>query len=100
MANHKTVIEVTKITGKCPVYKVGDKAVIENSALNVKETDALCLKAIGNANYWLVYDAGDEDDIKAGTVEGFDEYKCPELGEPYTPYGPVFFRMYSIPKDE
>ena len=98
MTRHKTVIEVTKISGKCPIYKVGDKAVIEDSALNLKETDAVCMKAIGHWNYWLLYDAGGEEDAKAGVVEGFDEFQCPELGEPYTPYGKVFFRMRRIPK--
>ena len=45
---YKVVLEVVGCKGECPIgYRVGDKIVIEEEQLNLKETDKVCLYALG-----------------------------------------------------
>ena len=39
-------IVVHKISGYCPVYKVGDKIVIDDPEIVLEKTDALCMHAL------------------------------------------------------
>jgi len=36
-------IEVCEIRGKCPVYKVGDKIIVDGPNVVLEETDAVCV---------------------------------------------------------
>jgi uncharacterized repeat protein (TIGR04076 family) len=41
------VIKVREIVGRCPVYKMGDKIVIEDGCrVNLKETTAICMHSL------------------------------------------------------
>ena len=43
----KLIIEVIEIEGKCPVYSVGDRIVLdEGYKVNLKETDNICIHKI------------------------------------------------------
>ncbi len=45
----RLVIQVKEIKGTCPVYKVGDKIVLDDGyRLNLKETTALCMHSISS----------------------------------------------------
>ncbi len=45
----KLVIEVIAIKGKCPVYKVGNRIILdEGYRLNLKKTDAVCLHSLAS----------------------------------------------------
>ncbi|MFQ6070562.1 MAG: TIGR04076 family protein [Candidatus Aminicenantales bacterium] len=45
----KLVVEVIEIEGKCPVYSVGNKIVLdEGYKLNLKETDAVCMHSLAS----------------------------------------------------
>lgn len=45
----KLEIRVVEIRGKCPpVFKLGDKIVIEGPKINLKETDAVCTHAFAS----------------------------------------------------
>ena len=39
----KVVARIDEIVGECPVYKGGEKIVIEGNRINMGETDAICL---------------------------------------------------------
>lgn len=39
-------IKVREIKGRCPVYKVGDKIVIDDPRILPEKTDALCTYAL------------------------------------------------------
>ena len=39
-------IVVHEIRGKCPVYKVGDKIVIDDPEIVLERTDVLCIHAM------------------------------------------------------
>ncbi len=45
----RLVILVKEIKGRCPVYKIGDKIVLDDGyRLNLKETDALCMHSMSS----------------------------------------------------
>ena len=45
----RLVITVDEIQGRCPVYKVGDKIVLEEGfRINMEETDAVCLHSLAS----------------------------------------------------
>lgn len=45
----KLIIEVIDIKGKCPVYKLGDKIVLdEGYRVNLKKTDHLCFHSLAS----------------------------------------------------
>ena len=45
----RLVIQVVSIKGHCPVYKVGDKIVLdEGYKLNLKETTAVCMHSLAS----------------------------------------------------
>ena len=45
----KLVITVEKIQGRCPVYKVGDKIVLDSGyRFNLQETTAVCMHSLAS----------------------------------------------------
>ena len=43
------IVEVKEIRGNCPVYKVGDKIVINDGyVVNLLETDAICMHSVSS----------------------------------------------------
>lgn len=43
------VIEVIEIIGRCPVYKIGDKIVLdEGYKINLKKTDNICMHSLAS----------------------------------------------------
>ena len=45
----KLVIRVKEIKGRCPVYRVGDKIVLdEGYRFNLKETDNVCMHSLSS----------------------------------------------------
>lgn len=50
----KLIIEVAEIRGKCPVYKKGDKIVIDGPEIVLEETDAICIHALAPLLHYVV----------------------------------------------
>lgn len=48
------VIEVAEIRGKCPVYKVGDKIVIDGPMILPDKTDVICIHALASLLHYAV----------------------------------------------
>ena len=45
----KLIIEVIEINGECPVYKIGNRIVLDESyKVNLKETDNICMHSLGS----------------------------------------------------
>ncbi len=47
-------ITVKEIRGKCPVYKLGDRIVIEGPEVKLDETDAICTHAFASLLPYIV----------------------------------------------
>jgi len=93
-------IEVCEIKGKCPVYNVGNRMVIDNPKIVLEETDAVCVHALSSLlHYVIALDEG-VDPRKLGlSKESENAYiQCVDPGQPYTDGGTVVFRCRRIGK--
>jgi len=89
-------IVVHEIRGECPVYKVGDKMVIEGPKIVLEETDAVCVHALSTLLHYVVALDEGADAVKLGLTKPEEkEYaymQCVDPGEPYTHGGTVVFK--------
>lgn len=86
-AKYKVVAKIDSVYGKCPVYKGGEKIVMEDGTLNLQETDAVCLQLLGtliheymvkqHRNYWETSETLDSWDYSK------EKTKCPRVGPPF-----------------
>lgn len=93
-------IEVCEIKGKCPVHKVGDKAVIDGPRIVLEKTDAVCVHALSSLlHYVIALDEG-VDPRKLGLSKDIKNayIQCVDPGQPYTDGGTVVFRCRRIVK--
>ena len=93
-------IVVHEIRGSCPVYKVGDKMLIDDPRVLVDKTDAICTHALSSLlHYVLVLEEG-VDPVKLGLSKPEDRehayIQCVDPGKPYTEGGTVIFRCRRI----
>jgi len=94
---------VCEIRGKCPVYKVGDKIVIEGPEILLDESDALCTHALSSLLHYVVAFQEEADPVRLGLCKlgERDAYiQCVDPGEPYTDGGTVIFRCRKIGKEK
>lgn len=96
-------IEVCEIRGKCPVYKVGDRIVIDDPQVVLESTDALCVHALSSLlHYLLVLDSG-ADPVRLGLSKHGDSdhsyIQCVDPGEPYTEGGTVIFKIKRVKQE-
>lgn len=111
MVRNQVIMEVVEVKGRCPLYKIGDKIVIDPvpgedvSMINLRETDAVCTRILGGAllsyHAWLEYAKPGPDDSKETRpwqrALGPDYSKCPMVGPPYSKCGYVVFEAYGVP---
>lgn len=51
----KLIIEVKEINGNCPVYKIGDKIVLDDGyKVNLTQTSAICMHSIASVMPYYV----------------------------------------------
>ncbi len=93
-------IVVHEIRGRCPVYKVGDRIMIDDPKILLEKTDALCIHVLPSLlHYALIMEAGG-DPVKLGLSKPEDKkyayIQCVDPGEPYTEGGTVIFKCRRI----
>jgi len=93
-------IEVCEIKGKCPVYKVRDRMVIDAPKIVLEKTDAVCVHALSSLLHYVVALDEGVDPRKLGlSKNGENAYiQCVDPGQPYTDGGTVVFRCQKIGK--
>lgn len=93
-------IVVNKIIGKCPVYKVGDRIVIDDPEILLDKTDALCTHALSTLLHYVLILEHDWCPVKLGLTTPDDPenayMQCVDPGEPYTKGGTVIFKCRRI----
>jgi len=97
-------IEVCEVRGYCPVYKVGDKIVVDDPEIVLERTDALCVHALSSLlHYVLVLERG-ADPVELGLSKPEDRghayIQCVDPGEPYTRGGTVIFKVRRVGKEK
>jgi uncharacterized repeat protein (TIGR04076 family) len=97
-------IEVVEVRGHCPVYRVGDKIVIDDPVVVLEKTDALCTHALSSLLHYVLVLERDPDSAELGlTKPGDSEHayiQCVDPGEPYTKGGTVVFRLRRAEKEK
>jgi len=98
MGKYRVIYEVEEIRGTCPIYKIGDKIVIDpkfpTEIINLKESTAVCLRVLDNIDFNLIYAAAPDNVVEhLGVKTGECRIACPMPGPPYTPCGYVIFRV-------
>ena len=93
-------IEVIEIRGRCPVYKVGDRIIIDGPRIVLDKTDALCIHALSVIlHYAVALDEG-VSPLKLGLTKGTDSenayVQCVDPWKPYTDGGTVIFRIRKV----
>ena len=91
-------IKVCEVKGICPVYKVGDRAIIDGAKIVLDKTDALCVHALSTLLHYVVALDEGADPLKLGLSKN-KEYaymQCVDPGEPYTEGGTVVFQCRRI----
>jgi len=96
----KLIIEVSEIRGKCPVYKVGDRIVIDGPEIVLEKTNAICIHALAPLLHYVVALRDGMDPRKLGLSKEKDVayIQCVDPGEPYTEGGTVIFKCYRVDK--
>ncbi|NJE46107.1 TIGR04076 family protein [Thermococcus sp. GR7] len=93
-------IRVVEIRGKCPVFRSGDKIVIDGPTINLKETDALCTHALASLLPYIVALRKGIKPKELGLGRGEKAYvQCLDPGPPYTDGGTVIFEI-TVVRDE
>ncbi|MCG2828896.1 TIGR04076 family protein [Methanothermobacter sp. K4] len=93
-------VRVHEIRGYCPVYREGDRIIINDPEIDIEETDALCTHALSTILHYTTILERKWCPVELGlTVEGDEEHaymQCVDPGEPYTDGGTVIFRVRRI----
>ncbi len=90
------VITAKEIRGHCPVFKLGDKIVIESPSIIPERTDALCVHALGSMLSMIIALSRGISFKELGLAkeEGDVGYvQCLDPGPPYTLGGTVLFEI-------
>jgi len=91
----KLIIEIVEIQGNCPVYKLGNKIVLnEGYKVNLKETDNICLHSLASLlPYYNSLSKGVSPVTLGLAREGKDAYiQCLDP-QKYTGGGTVTFKV-------
>jgi len=91
---------VVEIKGKCPVFKLGDRIVVEGPEIKLDETDAVCTHAFASLLPYIVALRKGIKPSELGLGRGDKAYiQCLDPGPPYTDGGTVIFEITVI-RDE
>ena len=87
--------KVCEIRGRCPVYKLGDRIVVDDPEIVLSQTDALCTHALSTLLHYVTILEHDWCPVKLGLTTPEDAehayLQCVDPGMPYTEGGTVIF---------
>jgi uncharacterized repeat protein (TIGR04076 family) len=97
---YRLIVRAKEIRGKCPVFETGDRIVIESPHIIPKETDAICVHALGSMLTMITalsHGIGFKE-LGLAHQEGDIGYiQCLDPGPPYTQGGTVIFEIKREP---
>jgi len=89
------IITVEKIRGNCPIYKTGDKIVINEFCINSKDSQNICIHAFAAMTTLLsaFLHGASAKELGIGSQENIGYIQCPDPGPPCTKGGTVLFKL-------
>lgn len=95
MSGYRLTITVKEIKGKCPVYKPGDKIVIDDFCINVRESKDVCMHAFSAmiTSICALAHGYSARKLGIGSEDKVGYLQCPDPGPPFTMGGTVLFQI-------
>lgn len=94
---YRLTITVKEIRGRCPVFKIGDKIIVESPKIITAKSDSLCIHALGCMLSMVVPLSHGISFKQLGLTREEGEEKgyvqCLDPGRPYTDGGTVLFEI-------
>jgi len=93
---YRLVITVKEIRGRCPVFDVGDKIVVEEPRIIPEKTNAICVHALGSMLSMIIALSRGVGFKELGLTKKDDNVgyaQCFDPGAPYTTGGTVVFEV-------
>jgi len=93
---YRLIITVEEIRGRCPVFKVGDKIIVEEPEIITEKTDRLCVHAFGSMLSMIIPLSRGVGFRELGLAKEEPEVgyvQCLDPGPPYTSGGTVVFKI-------
>jgi uncharacterized repeat protein (TIGR04076 family) len=89
------ILTVEKIQGYCPLYKTGDKILIEQFYINTKNSQNICIHAFAAMSTLLsaFLHGASATELGIGSRENIGYVQCPDPGPPCTKGGTVLFKL-------
>ena len=93
-------IVVHEVRGRCPVFRVGDKIVVDGPRLVLEQTYAVCIHALPVLLHYVpALEHGvrpAELDLTRPEDPEHAYVQCPDPGEPYACGGTVVFKLRKV----
>jgi uncharacterized repeat protein (TIGR04076 family) len=98
MMKTQVIVTVEKIRGICPVYKNGDKIVINDFYVKTRDSQNICIHAFAAMTTLLSAFLNGTSALKLGigSEEDYGFLQCPDPGPPYTKGGTVLFKLKRV----
>ena len=92
---HQITITVKEVHGHCPIYKTGDKIIVEKFYIDSKKSKNICLHAFAAISTLLsaLIHGSSAMDLGIGSEENVGYIQCPDPGPPCTKGGTVLFEL-------
>ena len=93
---YRLIITIEEIRGRCPVFKVGDKIVVEEPEIITEKTNKLCVHAFGSILSMIIPLSRGVSFRELGLAKEEEEVgyvQCLDPGLPYTSGGTVVFKI-------
>lgn len=93
---YRLIITVKEIRGSCPVFKLGDKIVLESPRIVTEKTENFCIHAFGCMLSMIVPLSHGVSFSQLGLAKENGErgyIQCLDPGKPYTHGGTVLFEI-------
>ncbi len=92
---YRLIITVEEIRGRCPVFKVGDKIIVEDPEIITEKTDTLCVHAFGSMLSMIIPLSRGVSFRELGLAkeEEVGYVQCLDPGSPYTSGGTIVFKI-------
>jgi len=93
-------IKVHEIRGICPVYKEGDRIIVNDPQIVLEKTDALCTHALSTLLHYVLILERNWCPVELGLTDAAHPdvayLQCVDPGKPYTDGGTVIFACRRI----
>lgn len=95
MSRYRVILHIKEVKGYCPLYKPGDKIIIDRFFIDSKESNNICMHAFSAMLTLLsaFVHGSSAVDLGIGHEEDVGYLECPDPGPPYTEGGTVLFEL-------